>query len=377
MSRSVKKILVTRLLISMAKAVATQNIQVTAYGLENQTSVLGSEQFTGSLKIIPRSFRYKKTILDGIQDTIALAKVIMHERPDIVHVNALQDLLSVFLAVRLSMKRKNRPAIVAMTHSPLTWNNPRNAWFATQAIRLFTDGFVCLATTHKRQLLRSGIPEAMIKVIPNPYDAEQKSQIKTSNDGGGTRTFKAARILYIASICERKAQDILLQAASLVLKKHPGVRFDLVGGVIPGEEKYAERVYSLNKELHTQEQVHFLGAIPYHDTMDLLAASDIFVFPTRSEMMPRAVIEAMLVGKPIVASAVDGILDLLENGKSGILVQPGNADELAKAICGFIKDPSFAKQLGKKAQEYVSVFCSPENVGKSFLDFYQSIIEPT
>jgi glycosyltransferase involved in cell wall biosynthesis len=107
-----------------------------------------------------------------------------------------------------------------------------------------------------------------------------------------------------------------------------------------------------------------------------LANSDIFVFPTRSEMMPRAVIEAMVAGKPVIASAVDGILDLIQNKKTGILVQPGNVDELAEAICELIEHPSLANELGLAGQKYVLDFCSPERVGRLFRDFYHTTLNP-
>jgi len=92
-------------------------------------------------------------------------------------------------------------------------------------------------------------------------------------------------------------------------------------------------------------------------------------------MMPRAVIEALLAGKPIIASGVDGILDLIQNGRTGLLVQPGNEEELANAICELIENPSLANALGSAGQENVINYCSPERVGGVFLEFYQSIIE--
>jgi glycosyltransferase involved in cell wall biosynthesis len=357
----------------MAKAISTQNIQVTAFGLENQTSVLESDSFLSRINIIPRTFRNKKSMCDDVIDTIALSKLIRNERPDIVHVNALQDLLSMFVAVHLTLPGKKRPAIIAMTHSPLTWKNPRSAWFAAQAIRLFADGCVSLATTHKQQLLRLGLSEDRITVIPNPYDAEQIKQIEIPNYERESIPSKAPKIVYVAYICERKAQDILIRAANLILKKHPHARFDFVGGVIPGEEAYAESLNSLSKELDVHKQVHFSGPVSYQKALELLATGDIFAFPSRSEMMPRAVIEAMLAGKPVVASGVDGILDLIENRRTGILVQPGNIHELADAICELIEDLSLAKRFGMAGREYVLQYCSPERVGRSFLDFYQAI----
>jgi glycosyltransferase involved in cell wall biosynthesis len=114
--------------------------------------------------------------------------------------------------------------------------------------------------------------------------------------------------------------------------------------------------------------------VPYQQIMEVLANSDLFVYPTRSEMMPRGVIEAMLAGKPVVASAVDGILDLVETRKTGFLVSAGDVDELANAICELIKNPAFANELGLAGQKFVLEYCSPERVGGLFRDFYQTIL---
>jgi len=373
MSRSVNNILVIRLLINMAKAIFTQNIRVTALGLENQTSILEQENLEGNLKITPKSFRDPKTILDNIQDTIVLSKMIREENPDVIHVNALQDLLSVFVANHFFVRLKNRPVIVAMSHNPSIWKIPWRAWAAAKFIQLFADGFVCLATTHKDQLLHLGVSESKIAVIPNPYDIDQ-AKSKSSLNAEKPLIETVQRFVYIANICERKAQDILIRAASLVIKKHPGAKFYLIGKVIPGEEPFAEKVYALAKELGVEGSVHFIGGVPYREVTARLEQSDVFVFPTRSEMMPRSVIEAMLAGKPVVASSVDGILDLIQNRKTGILVQPGNIEELACAICELIENPSLANELGLAGQSYVLEFCSPQRVGGLFRDFYQKIV---
>jgi len=375
MSRNVNKILVIRLLINMAKAVFTQNIPITAFGLENQTGVLESDLFMNNLNFISRAYRNNKTIFDSIIDTIALSKLIRNENPDIVHVNALQDLLSAFTAVHIASSGEDRPAIIAMAHSPLTWEKPWSAWLAAQMIRLFADGFISLATTNKCQLVRLGIPEDRITVIPNPFDVELIKRMDAPSDRITPTISKERRIVYVAHISERKAQDMLIRAAYLVLKKYPSVRFDLVGGVIPGEEKYAKMIYSLTQELNIQEHIHFSGAVSYQEAIDLLSASDIFVFPSHSEMMPRAVIEAMVAGKPVIASAVDGILDLIENRKTGILIQPGNVEELANSICEFIEDPAFAKEIGMSGKEYIRDYCSPERVGILFRDFYNKTLQ--
>jgi glycosyltransferase involved in cell wall biosynthesis len=379
MSHSVNRILVIKMFFPMVKAISTRNINVTVFGVESGIDSRAEEGIIQSLsknvKYVPMDFRGDKRIFNRLKYTRKLSSLIRQDKPDIVHVNALQDLFFTFVAVRFAALWKKRPAIIAMAHNPNVWSDPKRARLAVRTIRLFADGFVALATTNKNQLLSLGIPEDRLVVIPNPYDPDQIKPEDFPRNKSSSRVKKTLRIIYIANICERKAQDVLVRAAALVLKKHPDVDFDLVGKIIHGEEKYAEMVDGLARKLNIFDQVRFPGLVPYQEAMERLANSDIFVFPTLSEMMPRAVIEAMLAGKPIIASGVDGILDLIQNRKTGILVQPGNEEELADAICELIENPSLADALGSAGRGYILDYCSPERVGHLFLDFYKSIID--
>lgn len=376
MTRTVNKIFVIRLLSNMAKAISTQNLPVTGLGCMGRPEEFASlAGFADNLKIVPGEFGSAKTIFARFREFLILSRSIKDDRPDVIHVNALQDLLLVFIAANLFIPGKYKPIIIAMSHNPQTWKNPMKAWLATQCVRFFADGFVALATTHKNQLSSLGISENRLITIPNPYDDVDVRQNNLGKPTLSQTSESSLRVVCMATVMERKAQDILVQAAGLVLKEHPHVYFDLVGHFLPGEEAYIEKIRAIISQLNIGTQVAFAGGIPYHQVPAWLAKSDIFVFPTRSEMMPRAVIEPMLIGKPVIASAVDGILDLIQNRKTGILVQPGNVKELAEAICELIENPSLARELGLAGQKYILDFCSPERVGELFRDFYQSILD--
>jgi glycosyltransferase involved in cell wall biosynthesis len=84
-----------------------------------------------------------------------------------------------------------------------------------------------------------------------------------------------------------------------------------------------------------------------------LTASDIFVLPSRSEAFPNAVLEAMAGGLPVIASAVGGILELVEHERTGLLVPAGNEGLLAAALCTVMADGSLAARLGTAAREEV------------------------
>jgi len=376
MKKNVKKVLVVRLHYEMASAISTQNIGIIACNFEEAPFVLNPDDIESKLISSSRVIR-NQTILNGFRNAYNLYKLLQAEKPDIVHVNALQDLFFAFIAVRISAITGNMPPIVALSRSPRTWENPLKSRLTAKFIQYFSNGYVCLSKYHMKLLLKFGIPSDKLSFIPNPYSRDQFRQTYKTSSRSSINQRKSQRIIYVAHICERKAQDVLLNAASLVIKQHPDVTFDLVGKILPGEESYAERLKLLISRLNLNESVHFIGELPHSEVIKSLQNSDIFVFPTYSEMMPRAVIEAMLAGKPVISSAVDGIMDLIEDKKTGILVQPGNFEVLASKICELIENPSMADALGVAGQEYVKEFCSPERVGRLLRDFYEAILNNT
>jgi glycosyltransferase involved in cell wall biosynthesis len=374
MTRSVKNIVVLRMLSIMAQSYASQNIHVTAYGLENPAKSLGLEKYSDNLRVIPWDFLARKSVFDDIRAVRELLSLLRSEKPQVVHVNALQDLWFCFIVSRL-LPAGDRPVIIGMTHNPYTWKNPRKTWLASIMIRLWTDGFICLSSNLKKQLAGLGVPDDRIVMIPNPYDDEHVRLSQLVSSRPKKKDNGSVRIVCISSICERKGQDVLIRAAELVLRKYPNVAFDLVGAVYPGDELYAQKIMTMLDKPALAGRVRYLGAVAYQEVMEVLAATDIFVYPTHMEMMPRGVIEAMLAGKPVVASALEGILDLIEHGKTGLLVQPGDEIELAAAICELIEKPAFAESLAVAGQSFILEYCSPNHVGQLHRNFYQAVLD--
>ena len=369
MYRSAKNILVIRVIHNMVFAITTQNINVVAYNLDNHPVLITPKNVESQLQFSPRIF-HNRTVLDEFVNIFILLKLILSIKPDVVHINALQDLFSAFIAVKICKLCGVKPVIVTMSHNPLTWKNSKRPQLIARYIQYLSNGFVALSSIQKDQMVQLGVPSKKIAFIPNSYDPTYLISIPSSYQ----KRHGVIRIIYVADICRRKDQEALVHAAKEVLKKYPNVVFDLIGKVVQGEEDYAERIAYLIRQYGIEDAVHIVGEVPSSDISSYLQVSDIFVFPTRSEMMPRAVIEAMVVGKPVIASAVDGILDLVKDRETGILMQPGNTAELAAAICELIDDPSLRIRLGSAGQEFILEFCSPDKVGNQYQKFYENIL---
>ncbi len=146
-----------------------------------------------------------------------------------------------------------------------------------------------------------------------------------------------------------KGQSVLLRGAPWILAEAPGATFVLVGD---GHDRTA--LETLAERMRVVERVRFPGTRT--DLGDVLAALDLLVIPSlRFESVPKILVEAMAAGRPIVASRVGDIPELIEDGRTGRLVSPGDPSALAHAILECLADRATAAALGVAARETIAV----------------------
>jgi hypothetical protein len=119
-------------------------------------------------------------------------------------------------------------------------------------------------------------------------------------------------------------------------------------------------------------QRHFTFLGHREDVSALLTAADAFVLPSRSEAFPNGAIEAMAAGLPVVASNVGGLLDLIHDGRTGMLVQPGNPEHLAGALRRLMTDRPFAARIARAARAHVRERYSFDRMVQAFEDLYSA-----
>jgi L-malate glycosyltransferase len=200
----------------------------------------------------------------------------------------------------------------------------------------FADRIVANCGAAAQRLRREGVPSRKIAIVPNGLDC----------DGGIERgpIDSVRRVITVANLRPEKGHDVLIDAAALVLRRFPDARFDLVGG---GVQLTALRDRAA--KLGIAHAVSFLGHC--EDIPARLAAADLFVLPSRSEAFPNAVLEAMAVGLPVVASRVGGLLEVIDEGRTGVLVPVGDAVSLAEAIGTLMANTALAGKLASAAHD--------------------------
>jgi glycosyltransferase involved in cell wall biosynthesis len=146
----------------------------------------------------------------------------------------------------------------------------------------------------------------------------------------------------VGRLVRDKAQDVLLEALAILLHRGMNVRLTLVG-----DGAAARQFKQVAADFELQDHVTFTGPLPQPETRAILRTADLFVLPSFAEGIPVALMEAMAMEIPCVSTTVMGIPELIESGKDGILVPPGNVDELAAALETLIADPALRQKIGK------------------------------
>ena len=187
-------------------------------------------------------------------------------------------------------------------------------------------------------------------------------------DRAGTAGLAALRHrLQPACWCRARACIILLDALAAVAPEIPQAQLWIIGRHANAE--YAAELQAQVERLGLSERVTFVEHIPQAELARYMARARVFVLPTYSEGMPKVVVEAMLCGTPVIASAVDGIPEILQDGVQGYLVPPGDVDALAQKLRRIFGDAP-VDQMGQQARAFATEFYSPDayiqNYGRLF-----------
>lgn len=148
----------------------------------------------------------------------------------------------------------------------------------------------------------------------------------------------------IARIDPKKDLETMLRAFAIVHQQNPKTRLIIAGGGFPD---YQKKLENLTEELHIRQHVHFLGF--RNDPQVILSICTISLLSSLTEGLPNAILESMALGKPVVATEVGGIPELITNGVHGFLVPKGDFEQFACSILNLT--PERAQKMGQAAQQ--------------------------
>lgn len=175
-----------------------------------------------------------------------------------------------------------------------------------------------------------------------------------------------------------KGGDDFLDTARLLIPQHPNLHFYFLGGPFPETGSHEDAAFPehLSRRITSEgltEKIHLLGH--RDDVPDVLWAMDIAVVPTRDqEAFGRVAAEAMFAGKPVIASRLGGLVEIVEDGSSGLLTPPRDATALARAIEQLALDPALRHRLGAHGQERALTHFTAEQKAGGMWQLIQGLI---
>jgi len=234
-----------------------------------------------------------------------------------------------------------------------------------------SDRIIAVSEKTKEDFLRQHlISKDKITVIHNGVDCEKFSP-KIS--GASVRTTyslgDSPLILTIGGNILLKGTIFALFALSKTVKVLPKVKLIVIGL----DEKNMERLYPIIKNLGIQDNVILVGHIPNYEMPLYYSSSDLVLLPSLSENFPVVALEAMSSGKPIIASRVGGIPELVSNNENGILVSPGNVEQLVEALLRLLENEPLRNRFGNMGRKLVEEKYDWKKIGQLYLKEFQKV----
>jgi len=325
--------------------------------------VIAAAKLGLDVELIPERRRFDLTVIP------ALRSVIESREPDLVVTNSVK---SHFLLWRSRLWRKY--PWVALHHGYTSTDrkmgvyNRLDRWSLPKADRLVT---VCRAFA--RELVdTTGVSIDNISVQHNAIRRQQSvraADAESLRERLGIAGDERA-VLCVGRLSREKAHIDLLEAFKRLSELKPEVPSKLI---IVGDGPERAGLEAAAKSLGCKERVIFAGQVS--DVRTFYSTADVFVLPSHSEGSPNVLLEAMAANLPIVATAVGGVPEMVENNESALLVAPDDPASIAVAIARLLTAKDLAQRLATNAATLVDTRYTPENYVRSVVEIYREVID--
>jgi glycosyltransferase involved in cell wall biosynthesis len=303
--------------------------------------------------------------LTGARRVPSLARLLRRERPAVFHAHMSSPVACKWGLAAAVLARV--PAVLGTVQVGAYEPPNRSAYWQLRALARGVDRYLAVSREIAAELTgKLGWPQEKVEVVYNAVDMERAAVdappgLREQLGGSPTRPL----VLTPARLNPQKGHRVLLEAIAEV----PEALFLLAGD---GPERAPLEAEA--ERLGVADRVRFLGR--REDVPQLLAASDVFALPSLYEGSSLAVLEAMAAGIPIVSSAIGGTEELIEDGRSGLLVPPGDAKALATALRRVLGDHALRQGLAARARARVDAGLTREQMANRVTAVYRELLSP-
>jgi L-malate glycosyltransferase len=264
-----------------------------------------------------------------------LSRALKQLKPDIVHAHDPHGVAMAGLALSMSTQLAKPPLVASRRVDFHLRGGRMSRWKYRQV-----DCFICASEAIRQMLIADGVPEVRTVTVHEGIDLSRVEAAPPAKLHEELFLPHGAPIVgNVAALVPHKGQRHLIEAAALVVRQVPDARF-----VIAGEGELRSSLERQIKEHRLEKHVFLTGFRP--DVLSLHKAFDIFVMSSITEGLGTSLLDAMAASKPIVATSVGGIPEVVAHDATGLLVAPRDHDGMAAAIVKLLKDPTLARRLG-------------------------------
>jgi len=231
-----------------------------------------------------------------------------------------------------------------------------------QSFLLKKASYVTCVSKEMKQILTGeyGLEDDKISIVPNGYDNNLVFKRKERRFQG-----RENKIVFVGRLDSAKDPSTLIQAFKRISTRHADVKL-----LIIGDGPLRKGLETLSKELDIANRVFFCGQVSHENAMAIMAECDIYVLTSIDEGLPTSLIEAMALGKPIIATNVGGVPEIVKDGINGLLVPPKSPERVAQAVERLLNEPRLAKRLATSAVESIQ-----DHSWRSIVTKYEQIYE--
>ncbi len=324
----------------------------------------------GSLRLHP--WRTPLAVAEIVSSCVTIARISRRTGSSVLHANSLRAGLIAGMASRVCRRacvthvRDCLPESFAtrLTHDQIARSADEVVAVSHYVARRFQSG------------LRVKAPS--IRVVDEPFDFQRFRA--GLGDAAATGRNNGPLLLIVGQISSWKGHDTAIRALADLRDRHPGARLQIVGdikfsgaGTRLDNHGYLAELRGLIEKFGLGEAVDFTGE--RDDVPELMARADVLLAPSTEEPFGRTVVEAMAVETPVVATSIGGPAEVIDDGLTGLLVEPGDPGAWCKAIETILDRPDWAREMSRRGAEVVHRRFATERHVAAMIEVYESALE--